>query len=113
VKVTIKLAPNTIIEATGETLQEVFSQVAALTEIFSITSCGLCNAKPVRHVVRENDGFKFFEIHCANPACQARFALGQPKNVKGGLFPRRRDETKKLLPNNGWTRYQPAENGKH
>ena len=52
-KVQLKTTPTTLIEATGETLQEVFEQVARLTEIFAAGPCGLCGGTAVKHVLRE------------------------------------------------------------
>lgn len=105
-KVTVKLCRNVLVEAEAEDLQTLYVQLAALEEIFSIRRCGLCGAEDIRHVLRENAGHRFFEVHCEAAGCHGRLALGIPKQGKG-LFPRRKDDKGQPLANGGWSRYTP------
>lgn len=89
------------VEGTGQ--KEVFKELASIQEIFGEESCGLCNKKNLRFIVRNVDGNDYFEIRCSD--CGAVLAFGQHK--KGGtLFPKRKDEENNWLPNRGWHRWQ-------
>lgn len=105
-KVQVKVSPTTIVEAEGQTLQDVFEQLSRLEEVFNLSACGLCKGTSLRHQVRVNEGYTFFELVCQNSDCRARFSFGQPKNVKGGLFPQRKEKDGSYKPNGGWVKYE-------
>jgi hypothetical protein len=93
----------------AEDQKGIFKQIAAIQEVFeSETECGLCKSQEVRYRVRTADDNEYYEIGCT--ACNGRFELGQHK--KGGtLFPKRRGDDGKSLPNRGWSKYEPPANG--
>jgi hypothetical protein len=96
----------------GATVQDCFEQLAHLEDAFGAAAvCGLCGGRQLRHVVRENAGFKFFELHCKNPTCRGRLAFGQPKNTKGGLFVQRKDKDGHWKAHGGWEKWEPESNG--
>lgn len=100
---------NLTIEIEGGNQKELFKARAQAAEVFGEQweRCGACKSehRPVP-VVRENKGFTFYEMHCTNPQCRARFAFGQNKDMKT-LFPQRKfpgkhPEAGKYKPNGGW-----------
>jgi hypothetical protein len=108
---------NVELEGEGATHKEVFSQLAAMTEVFRDEPCGLCKKNNTIFVVRRvpdpkskgKKEFEYFERRCLTKDCKARLAYGQ-HNEGGSLFPKRKGEDGNYLPNNGWTRYEkPAE----
>ena len=106
------------VEATGSTHTELWEELAALEEAFTETTCGKCGGSHIRHIVRENDdGDKFYEVHCQNMKCRAKLRMSQRK--KGGnLYPRRKAvandssglEEGAWLPNGGWMRWDKEKN---
>lgn len=91
-------------KVTGANEKEVFAQLGHLQEVFEAErSCGCCNA-PHRFVVRVVGKFTYYELHCTNSQCRARFAFGQSKDTTS-LFPKRKDEHGEWIPNRGWTKY--------
>ncbi len=92
-------------EVQGEAVKDVFRQIALIQEVFDVESaCGLCQSKDIRCQARQVDDYDFYELVCN--ACHARFSFGQAKKG-GGLFPKRKDEAGKWLPNHGWSKYEP------
>lgn len=102
----------------GGNQKELFEAMASAAEIFGAhwECCGRCkNAsfKP-RPVVRLNTKKqKFFELHCTNPACRARFAFGQNQDSQT-LFPQRKfakshPQTGQYKPDGGWVKYVKEE----
>jgi len=90
------------IDASGQ--KDLFEELASLQEIFGVTKCGKCGGEDLKFVVRENDGNKFYELHCQKSGCFARLAFGSHK--KGDtLFPKRKDSDGQYLPDGGWTRW--------
>ncbi len=84
----------------------LFTAIAAVQEVFDAEHhCGMCQSEEIRFAVREVDDFDFYELHCV--ACRARFRFGQSKD-KVSLFPKRRDDDGKPLPNGGWSRWEPS-----
>lgn len=106
----IKVNPTTIFHIKGQTPAEVWEQLARVEEIFaSETKCFLCGSG-IRHVVRENKKKqKFFELHCMDAKCRARFAFGQHQTPQGSLFPQRKTRDGKYKPNNGWDKWVPGQ----
>ena len=92
------------LEASGQ--KELFKELSSIQEIFGEESCGLCKSTNLKFVVRNVDGNDYFELRCAD--CGAILAFGQHK--KGGtLFPLRKDDENKWLPNRGWHKYNPKQ----
>ncbi len=92
-------------ELEAENAKGLFAAIAAVQEVFDAEHhCGMCQSPDIRFLARKVDDFDFYELSCNN--CRARFAFGQAK--KGGaLFPKRRDDDGKPLPNGGWSRWEP------
>ena len=122
-KATIKLN-NILVEVEAEKQNELFSQLAQVSEIFGESKCGLCGGtaiKPtVRHVTSGKKTYDYYEWVCLNQACRAKLSLGQ--NLEGDtLFPKRKldpkgkpdSENGKYGKHNGWSKYRgempPAE----
>lgn len=85
----------------------LFRELASIQEVFdSEHICGVCRSARIRMQARKVEDFDFYELVCTKSECRARFAFGQAK--KGGaLFPKRKDEDGRWLPNGGWSRYEP------
>ena len=105
-KVQLKINPNTILEAEGKTVKEVFTNLAQLEDAFSIGQCGLCGSA-VNHVVRTVDKYTYYEARCLNKACRAKFTFGQSKNTEGALFPQKKDKDGNWKANGGWEIWRP------
>ena len=87
----------------GGNSKELFKSLASAEEIFAADrQCGLCGGEDLRHRVRQTTDYEFFELVCF--ACSATLAYGQRKS-DGQLFPRRKGEDAKPLPNNGWAKW--------
>lgn len=100
-----------VVKVEAEDQKTIFKQIAAVQEVFEAeTDCGLCKSQDIRFRVRSVDDNEYFELTCTN--CNARFEFGQHR--KGGsLFPKRRDESGKYLPNRGWSKYEAPANGQN
>lgn len=92
---------------------ELFQALHEYGEIFSISECGACKSDDVKYAIREVADTKkkgqfhsYYEMHCGK--CRARLAFG--KMMSGDrLFPKRKDENGNYLPNNGWVKFEKAE----
>lgn len=105
-KLNYKVSDKLSFELEGTGQKEIFKELSALQEIFGEESCGMCKSHNIRYVVRNVDGNDYFELRCMD--CGAVLAFGQHK--KGGtLFPRRKDDDGKWLPNRGWHKYTPKQ----
>lgn len=105
-KLNYKVSNKLSFELEGEGQKEIFKELSAIQEIFGEESCGLCKSHNLRYVVRNIDDNDYYELRCAD--CGAILAFGQHK--KGGtLFPRRKDDNGKWLPNRGWHKYTPKQ----
>lgn len=103
-KLNYRVSDRLSFELEGEGQKEIFKELASIQEIFGEEACGLCKSHNLRYVVRNVDGNDYYELRCAD--CGAILAFGQHK--KGGtLFPRRKDDDGKWLPNRGWHKYTP------
>lgn len=91
------------IEVEGKDSKEVFTQLAAATEIFGNTVCGNCDSQRTIPIVRENAGNTFYEMRCLD--CGAVLGFGQ-KREGGSLFPKKRDKDGNWLSGNGWVKYR-------
>ncbi len=105
-----KVSPNLVLhlDFTGQT--DLFKKLALFKEIFGISSCGKCDSANIRHVVRnvddpnkKNKTYEYFEIHCLD--CHAKLGFGQKQDDNTILFPKRKDEDGKYLPDDGWVKY--------
>lgn len=105
-KIQRKISANTVIEAEGQTMVELFEQLSQLEEIFRPGPCGLCEGTHTGFRTREVGGVKFHEAVCLG--CKAAFAFGQRKGAGGQLFPQRKDGDGKWKPNGGWAKWVPA-----
>ena len=105
-KLNYKVSDKLSFELEGAGQKEIFKELSALQEIFGEESCGMCKSHNIRYVVRNVEGNDYYELRCAD--CGAVLAFGQHK--KGGtLFPRRKDDDGKWLPNRGWHKYTPKQ----
>lgn len=109
--------PNQLfsVEAEGASHKEVFTQLAGLSEVFSVDQCGCCKSKDLRPIVRDVQNVKHYELRCSK--CGAKLAYGQSKDGQT-LYPRKRAHKQhelvtsgKLqegdhLPDGGWVRWQ-------
>lgn len=109
---------DTMIELEGATDKDLYEAMARVAEIFGKhwLMCKACQDKafkpvPVVRVNKEKQ--KFYELHCTNPKCGARFVFGQSKDMKS-LFPQRKYPKShklagKLKPNEGWVKWEPGD----
>lgn len=105
------------LEATGNTQEELFANIAEIQEIFAESACGLCGNTKLKFVRRVVGSDNYYEVVCTKPACHAKLTYGLRKTEKGKLFPHRKLIDKgpeKGKPNkngsygshNGWTKYR-------
>lgn len=102
--------PRFVIKATGETPKDVFGDLASMAEILDASeACGKCGCTEIAPRVRRIEEDVFYEAKCTASDCGATLGFGQSR--KGGfLFPKRKDEEKKWMPNKGWTIYSAGGN---
>lgn len=108
-----------MLELEAANQKELFERMAEAAEVFGgWACCGKCKKmefKP-RPVVRLNaKKQKFFELHCTNPACRARFAYGQSQSSPT-LFPQRKfpkghQQAEKFKPDGGWVVWSKEDDG--
>ena len=105
-KVIFKVSDKMTVELEAKTQKDIFQQLGSIQEIFGETLCGKCKGTKLRFVVRNVDDNDFYELHCLD--CHAKLPFGCHK--KGDtLFPKRKDDDGKYLPDNGWFKYvKPA-----
>lgn len=84
----------------------LFEKIAHLQEVFNNQTCGKCSSEKVVFRVREVEDDKYYEMHCNE--CRARFSMGCKKK-DNELFPKRKDAEGNYLPDNGWTRWDKAQ----
>ena len=92
------------VEFEGDTVRDVWKQLAFFQEVFGESACGKCGSENLRFVVRENEGNEYYELRCID--CGARLAFGANKQG-GGLFPRRKDADGNWLDDKGWQKWNP------
>lgn len=104
------------VKITGSNVKELFGAIADFSEIFEAeTACGVCRGAGIRfaHRVVTIKGGKradYYELHCTNIRCRARFSFGQLSDGSGGLFPHRKKDGS-YLPNGGWSKYNAQSTG--
>ena len=86
----------------GADIKEVLQQLSPVMEVFSNDTCGSCECKDIRPVVRYVGEYTYYEFRCR--ACGHALQLGQRKD--GGLFPKRKDADGGWLVDNGWTKWE-------
>lgn len=107
------------VEAEGNTPVELFTNLASLAEIFSVSQCGACKSENITPAKRIVDDTPFYEMKCRD--CGCRLALAQ--NKKGGsLYQRKRYNEKQSevkagkaragdwIPNGGWEKWSNERN---
>ena len=97
------------IQVSGDTMKDVFTQLADLQEVFGITQCGKCENDDLQYTVRTVDDNDYYELRCKNLSCRARLSFGVNKKG-GGLFPKRKDKDDKWLPDGGWMKWDKDKN---
>jgi hypothetical protein len=97
------------IEVSGETMKDVFAELAELEQVFGVTTCGKCGGDDLSYVVRTVDDNDYYELRCKNSTCRARLSFGVNKKG-GGLFPKRKDKDEKWLPDGGWMKWDKGQN---
>ncbi len=112
-KVLRKINELTKLEVEGDTVAEIFENIARLQEAFSEIRCGKCKSEDLRYVARlAQDKYKYYEIRCNS--CKAKLAFGQSQENKGVIYPKRgekQDDKYVAFGTNGWVKYNP-ETGK-
>lgn len=89
-KVQVKVSGDTYITAEADSQNDLFKQLASLTEVFGEPACGKCGGDYTYNVRVVGEGKKQFtynELRCSNKECRAKLAFGQSED--GVLFPKR------------------------
>jgi ribosomal protein L40E len=92
------------VEIDGESQKDLFESLSKFQEVFDESSCGKCGSENLRFVVRSVEDNLYYELRCLD--CGARLAFGANKKG-GGLFPKRKDNDGKWLPDGGWVKWNP------
>jgi uncharacterized paraquat-inducible protein A len=104
-KVIAKVSPLLTVELEAKDQRDLFEQLYSTQEVFGIDKCGKCGCTDIKYIVRTNkDEDKFYELRC--PKCKAKLEFGCHKKGNS-LFPKKKSDDGKYLPNNGWTVYVP------
>lgn len=88
----------------NESAKELFTDINKFQEVFEEDTCGKCGCQDIKYVVRNVDDNQYYELRCSK--CGARLSFGVNKKG-GGLFPKRKDNDGKWLPDNGWVKWNP------
>ena len=89
------------IEFEANDCKDAVRQLSKIQNVFEEHQCGACGCTNLLFKHAENQGYHFYELHCQNADCRAKLNFGQRKEDQE-LFPRRKDEKGKYLPNRGW-----------
>jgi ribosomal protein L40E len=92
------------VELEGDSQKDLFEAISKFQEVFDETSCGKCASENLRFVVRNVEDNLYYELRCLD--CGARLSFGVHKKG-GGLFPKRKDNDGKWLPDGGWLKWNP------
>jgi hypothetical protein len=104
-KVTYTTKNNRIkVELEGESQKDIFESLSKFQEVFDETTCGKCGSENLRFIVRNVEDNLYYELRCVDWG--ARLSFGVHKKG-GGLFPKRKDNDGKWLPDNGWLKWNP------
>jgi DNA-directed RNA polymerase subunit RPC12/RpoP len=90
------------VELEGESQKDLFEAISKFQEVFDETVCGKCGSENLRFVVRNVEDNLYYELRCVD--CGAKLAFGVHKKG-GGLFPKRKDNDGKWLPDSGWVKW--------
>jgi hypothetical protein len=82
----------------------LFNEINKFQEVFEEDTCGKCKGQDIKYIVRTVDDNQYYELKCNG--CGSKLAFGVNKKG-GGLFPKRKDNEGKWLPDNGWTKWNP------
>ena len=102
----IRKFKNVVVEVDGDNQKDLFEQAAQVDEVFGEETCMKCNKSNIKFTVRtaqdaKGKVFKYYELHCKD--CFAKKTFGQKED--GTLFPHRKSEDGKYLPDSGWVRW--------
>ncbi len=98
-----------VFEVDGGTQKELFENIAEVQEVYeSHSACGKCQSQDIHFRVREVKGNRYYELRCRH--CNAQFSFGQNKDMKS-LFPKYKDDQGNWLPDRGWFKWSPREEG--
>jgi len=117
-RVSKDLLNGVVVTAEGDTIVEVWEQLAQLTQVFGETEAtkGGKTSKVFEHRVRTVGDNKFYELYCPELKAKLLFGVGQGNNL-GNLYPKRmetdgkgkavKDENDKpvYLPDKGWKKW--------
>ncbi len=92
----------------GNSAKDLFGQIAEFQEIFDVSTCGKCGSDDLRFVKRTVDGNDYYELRCNK--CGAKLLFGANKDGKG-LFPKRKGDDGKYLPDGGWVKWDNDSKG--
>lgn len=91
-------------EFDADSHRDLFNEINKFQEVFEEDICGKCKGEDIKYIVRTVDDNQYYELRCNG--CGSKLAFGVNKKG-GGLFPKRKDNEGKWLPDNGWTKWNP------
>ena len=91
-------------EFDAESHRGLFNEINKFQEVFEEDTCGKCKGQDIKYIVRTVDDNQYYELKCNS--CGSKLAFGVNKKG-GGLFPKRKDNEGKWLPDNGWVKWNP------
>ena len=118
-KVTKHVNGNVTVTAEGDSMVEVFDQLASLEETFGDGQCGKCQGSDLTFILRKQSDYDFRELRCNNKQCRAKLIFGRPQQEDTKLYPKRYktdekgqairdDDNKAIVAGNwGWVKYNP------
>jgi hypothetical protein len=110
-KAVLRVRQNLTLELDGEKQRDLFRAIASAQEVFGERRCGKCGAADLQFRARKNrDDQEFFEVVCLR--CRAVLEFGCHK-TGGTLFPRRKADDGRPLPDGGWARWEPPSKGEN
>lgn len=114
-KLQFQVNDRVTVEAEGDSVKDLFTQIHALVESFGTSTCGCCGENDIVPVARKNGKFTFYEFKCRTKGCGAKMSMGVKDD--GSIYPRRKVHADSpliaegkakegdWLPDNGWTRW--------
>jgi hypothetical protein len=110
-KIQRKINSTTIVEATGNTVAEVFEALSRLESVFNaFDKCGMCGKASFQYQCQEDkQGHKYHKCICLS--CGAEFRFGVKKSPPGVLFPQLKDQQGNWKQNEGWGKYERQQGG--
>lgn len=92
-----------IVKIEAQLFMNIIRGISEVEEIMRNDQCGCCSSVNVRPNYRKSGTYDFYELLCED--CGAALGLGVRREDQK-LFPRRKDDDGKLLPNGGWKKWQ-------